>query len=100
MCGNCKKGHSKKCSSISSVAKVLVIIGGINWGIVGVGMLIRKDLNLINILLGSMPTVLNIIYLLVGLSALMMIFKCKCKKCENCVNGVCEGEKIETQGNM
>ena len=87
MCGNCKE---KSCT-IEIIAKILVIVGGINWGIVGLGMLLGKTWNLVDMILGSMPTVLSLVYLLVGLSALMMIFGCKCKKSAECV---CAGEKM------
>jgi len=78
------------------IAKVLVIIGGINWGFIGLGMLLGKDWNLVGIILGSMPTILNIVYILVGVSALMMIFGCKCKKCA-CS---CKVEGTPTKQNM
>ena len=55
-------------SVIDWVALVLVIVGGINWGLVAVGY------NLVEILLGSWPTVMNVVYGLVGLSALYMIY--------------------------
>lgn len=65
------------------ICKILVIVGGLNWGLVGVGMLMNKMMawNLVNMIFGSMPMVEAIVYVLVGLAALMMIFGCKCKKC-------------------
>lgn len=71
------------------VVKILVIIGGINWGLVGVGMLLNslKGWNLVSLLLGSMPTVEAIVYVLVGLAAIAMIFGCSCK---NCKGGCCQ----------
>lgn len=88
MCENCKKGSC----AMGSIAKILVIIGGINWGFVGLGMLIGKSWNLVDMILGSMPTILTLVYILVGISAVMMIFGCKCNKC---MSGVCKDEKME-----
>lgn len=81
---NCGGGcgcHKGKCG-VAKFAFVLVIIGAINWGLVGVGMLMNNDLNLVNMLLGSWPTVEAIVYLLVGISALVKIFGCPCKQCK------------------
>jgi len=67
----------KQCSSLGMVAWVLLLVGGINWGLVGAGMLAGGNWNVVNMLLGSMPTVEAVVYLLVGLSALMCLMKCK-----------------------
>jgi hypothetical protein len=71
---------------MAMIAKVLVVIGGVNWGLVGLGMLLGKSWNLVYMLLGSMPTAEAVVYVLVGVSAVMSIFCCKCEKC---VDGVC-----------
>ncbi|MCX6757655.1 MAG: DUF378 domain-containing protein [Candidatus Nomurabacteria bacterium] len=88
-----------KCTP-SMIAKVLVIIGGINWGLVGLGMLMGKtSWNIVNMILGTMPTLEAIIYLLVGVSAVIMIFGCKCKKCtEACAT--CSSGPQKMEGNM
>ncbi len=65
----------------AKIGKILLIIGGINWGLVGVGMLIGTDLNVVSMLLGSLPVVEAMVYILVGIAAVMGIFGCKCKKC-------------------
>ncbi len=75
--GDCKG----KCG-VSKFAWVLVIIGGLNWGLVGLGMLMGSDLNLVSMLLGSWPMVVAIVYLLVGIATLVKIFGCPCKKCK------------------
>jgi uncharacterized membrane protein YuzA (DUF378 family) len=64
------------------VSKVLVLVGGLNWGLVGVGMLMSKNLNVVNMILGSMPKFEAVVYVLVGLSAVVHLFGgCKCAKC-------------------
>lgn len=78
MCGTCNQSCSKGCSAMKLIAKILVIIGGLNWGLVGVGMILGKSWNLVNMLLGSMPTTEAVVYVLVGISAILMIFRCKC----------------------
>lgn len=50
-------------------AAILLIIGGINWGLVAL------NYNLVTSLLGSMPTLVKIIYGLVGLSAVYSVFR-------------------------
>ncbi len=51
------------------VAFVLVIIGGLNWGLVGL-----FNWNLVSAIFGGVPVLLDIIYVLVGLSALYFIY--------------------------
>lgn len=79
MC-NCKKGGC----GMAKIAWVLVIIGGLNWGLVGLGMLMGADWNLVTLILGS-GTSAAIVYLLVGICTVIKIFGCSCKKCkDNC----------------
>jgi len=66
---------------------LLVVIGGINWGLVGLGGFLGKDLNVVHLLLGAWPMVEWIVYLLVALSTAfygyVMAFKvenCGCMK--------------------
>jgi uncharacterized membrane protein YuzA (DUF378 family) len=63
---------------------LLVFVGGLNWGLVGLGMLMGKmgGWNLVNMILGSWPMVEAIVYLLVGIAAVMMLVGCKCDKCK------------------
>lgn len=59
---------------------ILVMIGGLNWGLVGLGSWMGSNLNVINMIFGSWPTIENLIYLLVGLSALYMLYMGLVKK--------------------
>ncbi len=43
---------------------VLVIVGALNWGLIGI-----LDLNIVNLLLGGSPVVEKFIYILIGASA-------------------------------
>lgn len=72
-----------KCCSVHGVAYVLVLVGALNWGLVGIGGFMGKELNLVNMLLGTWPMVEWIVYILVGLSALAMITMYPCKYCKD-----------------
>lgn len=76
----------------SRIGRLLVVIGGLNWGIVGIGMLFgtMHDMswNVVHMLLGPWPVVEGLVYLLVGVAALFKIFHCHCKKCSACVCAV------------
>lgn len=59
---------------------LLVIVGGINWGLIG----INPSYNLVTMALGSWPVVEQIAYVLIGLSAIYVAVTHKgdCKTCE------------------
>lgn len=49
----------------------LLIIGGLNWGLVGLGWLMGgADWNVVHMILGTWMNVEALVYVLVGLSAL------------------------------
>jgi len=55
---------------MNTVAYVLVLIGALNWGLVGVA-----NFDLVQLLVGSWSEIVaRIVYVLVGLSALWLIF--------------------------
>lgn len=56
-------------STLDWIALVLVIVGGLNWGLVG---LFRFDL--VNFVLGAIPVLQRIVYVLVGLAAVYLIY--------------------------
>lgn len=69
---------------MKKLAWILVIVGGVNWGLVGLGVLLtRREWNLVDMIFGSVPILETLVYILVGVSAVMLIMgKCGCKKCE------------------
>lgn len=81
------------------VVNTLLVVGGLNWGLTGVGMLMMQNWNVVNMLLGGMPTIEAVVYVLVGLAALMKLIGCKCAKCKACVCGVTPTAPA-TPGNM
>ena len=56
-------------NAIDWLSLVLVIVGAINWGLVGL-----FQFNLVNALFGSVPAVETVVYVLVGLAGLWMIY--------------------------
>lgn len=99
MCGNCKSGMCKGGCTMSMIARILVIIGGVNWGLIGIGALLGgMNWNVVHLIFGFSFAVEAIIYILVGISAVMMIFGCKCGKCKNACCAVEEKkEEVKTQ---
>lgn len=84
---------------MNMIAKTLLIVGGLNWGLVGASMLLGSatSWNLVAMIFGSWPVVEGVVYVLVGVSALISIFGCRCAKCkdgvcENCVPGTKSAE--------
>lgn len=60
--------------SLNGIAYVLVIIGALDWGLTGLGNLAGSNWNVINLILGSVPSIEAIVYILVGISALVLLF--------------------------
>ncbi len=59
------------------VTFILLVVGGLNWG------LTAFDYNVVNMLLGNWPTVEMIVYVLVGVAAIVEVatHKSTCKEC-------------------
>lgn len=74
MCGG--KGSGFFCW----IAKLILIIGGLNWGAIGI-----FDYNFVANILGQWPIAVRIVYIVVGVVALLAILclfrTCKCKPC-------------------
>jgi hypothetical protein len=58
--------------ALGGIAMVLVVVGAINWGLVGIGMLAGANYNLVNLIFGSMPVLEAVVYLLVGVSGILV----------------------------
>lgn len=59
------KKESKNMKVIDTIALVLIIIGAINWGLIGL-----FNFNLVDTIFGAMSIISRIIYILVGISGL------------------------------
>jgi uncharacterized protein len=73
---------------LHAISFILVIIGGLNWGLVGLSQLVNGAMgwNVVNMILGSWPMVEGIVYVLVGLSAIVLAAGHK-KDCRACMPG-------------
>lgn len=62
---------------VHMVAFLLLVVGGLNWGASAFGY------NVVHMVVGSMPSVERVVYLLVGLSAVIEVVthKGNCKMC-------------------
>ena len=58
----------KKLGGLDWLALILVIVGGLNWGLVSL-----LNWNLVDTLFGAMSTLSQIVYGLVGLSAIYLL---------------------------
>lgn len=62
------------------VTFILLVVGGLNWGLTALGY------NVVSMILGSWPMVEKVVYLLVGLSAVVEVVTHK-KNCRMCNAG-------------
>lgn len=62
---------------LGMTAYVLLLVGGLNLGLVGLGGLLTRNLDVIGQVLGQWPKVISVLYLLIGLSALWALFGMK-----------------------
>lgn len=62
---------------LTMIALILLIIGGLNWGLVGL-----FDFDLVQFLFGSMEMIARLVYILIGLAAVYKIVAwATCKSC-------------------
>jgi uncharacterized membrane protein YuzA (DUF378 family) len=58
-----------KLNTIDWVALVLVIVGGLNWGLIG-----AFDFNLVDSIFGAGSAISRVVYVLVGLAAVYLLY--------------------------
>lgn len=70
--------------SACHICTILLIVGGINWGLVGIA-----DINLVNLIFGSVAWLESLVYILVGVAAIGALASMfgMCKNC--CKGGSC-----------
>jgi uncharacterized membrane protein YuzA (DUF378 family) len=58
---------------------ILLVIGGLNWGLIGI-----FDWNLVEVIFGGFPWLVQVVYVLVGVSALFAVamHSKSCKMCK------------------
>ena len=59
---------------IKKISFVLTIIGGLNWGLIGL-----LGIDCVSMLFGPMTILARLVYVLVGLSSLYLIFDHSCE---------------------
>ena len=67
--------------ALHKISHWLLIIGGLNWGLVAIGNYMGSNWNVVNLILGPWSWLENLVYLLVGLSALVLLFSKKMCGC-------------------
>lgn len=72
--------------NLHMVSWILIIVGALNWGLVGLGGFLGGDWNVVKMLLGSWPQVEWLVYVLVGLAAVYELVSHK-KNCKHCGSG-------------
>ena len=58
-----------KLNVLDWIAVVLAIIGAVNWGLVGIA-----NIDLVAVILGTIPLLQQLVYILVGIAGLYMIY--------------------------
>jgi len=61
-------GKETRMGALNKITLLLLIVGGLNWGMVGL-----FDFDLVAAILGDMSVISRIVYVLVGVSALAQI---------------------------
>ena len=61
--------HVKRFNAVDWISMTLLIVGGVNWGLVGL-----FNFDLVATLFGEMSALSRIVYIVVGLSALYTLF--------------------------
>lgn len=56
-----------KLKGLDWIALILVVIGGINWGLIGL-----FNFNLVEVIFGDMTTIARVVYVIVGLAAVYL----------------------------
>ncbi len=69
--------------ALHAISFVLVIVGALNWGLVGLGGFLGGSWNIVHMILGSVPMIEWLVYVLVGAGAvvLLMTHKRDCRTC-------------------
>lgn len=68
-----------KCGcGVCKIAGLLVVIGAVNWGLVG-----ALNFNVVTTVLGEGSSVTRVVYVLIGLAGVMKLISCfkDCPKC-------------------
>ncbi len=59
---------------VELVATLLVVVGAVNWGLVGLGGFMGANWNIVNMVLGAWPQVEWLVYVLVGVAGVWLFY--------------------------
>jgi uncharacterized protein len=60
---------------VPTAAMVLVLVGALNWGLVGLGAYMGgQNWNVVGLLFGTWPGLVNLVYVLVGLAGVWALY--------------------------
>jgi uncharacterized protein len=60
---------------IPTLALVLIILGALNWGLVGLGALMgNQNWNVVALLFNNWPQAVNVVYIAIGVSGAWVLF--------------------------
>lgn len=62
---------------MNGIACILVIVGALNWGLVGLGGFMGANWNVVNLVVGAWPQVEWIVYVLVGIAGIIHMKSCR-----------------------
>lgn len=68
----------------STIGYYLVILGAINWGLVGLSDFTAMNLNVVSLLVGGMPALESLIYIIIGIAGVVTCYGCRCSTCKAC----------------
>lgn len=71
------------------ISFILLVVGGLNWGLVGLGGFMGGNWNLVSMIFGSWPMLEWLVYVLVGLAAVyeVVTHRSKCRACSTSDQG-------------
>lgn len=58
---------------MTKLTELLVVIGALNWGLIGLGGFMGQDWNVVNMVLGAWPVVEWVVYVLVGVAGVLTL---------------------------
>ena len=59
---------------VELVATLLVVVGAVNWGLVGLGGFMNANWNIVSMVLGAWPQVEWVVYILVGAAGIWLFY--------------------------
>lgn len=65
---------SIRTSYLDWISLALVIVGALNWGLVGLGSLFMANWNVVSLVFGGFPTIEALVYLVVGLAGIYELY--------------------------